>query len=59
MHFVLKCTIDPEFLYQEFERPITNQLFVGLEAEIVAAFEGTQADCKALNSLMRWVRSPI
>lgn len=41
MHFVLKCTIDPDFINRDFERPITDDLFVGLENDIVAAFEKT------------------
>ena len=28
MHFVLKCTIDPAFINQNFERPITDDLSV-------------------------------
>lgn len=43
MHFVLKCTIDPAFIEREFERPITEDLFAGLENEIIAAFEASQA----------------
>lgn len=39
MHFVLKCTIDPDFIDREFERPITDALFEGLEQEIIVAFE--------------------
>lgn len=38
MHFVLKSTIDPDFINQEFERPITDDLFAGLENDIVALF---------------------
>lgn len=39
MHFVLKCTIDPNFINRDFERPITDNLFDGLEDEIIAVFE--------------------
>lgn len=39
MQFILKCTIDPLFAEREFERPITDDLFAGLEQEIVALFE--------------------
>lgn len=39
MHFILKCTIDPKFIEREFERPITDDLFIGLENEIIALFE--------------------
>lgn len=44
MHFVLKCTIDPTFINQNFERPITDDLFTGLENDIVAVFEKTGND---------------
>lgn len=44
MHFVLKCTIDPSFINRDFERPITDDLFVGLENDIVALFEKTGND---------------
>lgn len=39
LHFILKCTIDPSFGEREFERPLTDDLFVGLEDEIIALFE--------------------
>lgn len=39
MHFVLKCTIDPGFINRDFDRPITDELFAGLEDDIVAVFE--------------------
>lgn len=44
LHFVLKCTIAPDFINREFDRPITDDLFVGLENEIVAIFEKTGDD---------------
>lgn len=44
MHFVLKCTIEPDFIDRDFERPITDDLFVGLENEIVAVFEKSGED---------------
>ena len=44
MHFVLKCTIDPAFINQNFERPITDDLFVGLENDIIAVFEKIGSD---------------
>lgn len=47
MHFVLKCTITPEFIEQEFERPITDDLFTGLEDEIIATFEATWEELSA------------
>lgn len=39
MHFILKCTVDPAFVNQEFKRPITDELFDGLEDEIVGVFQ--------------------
>lgn len=44
MHFVLKCTIDPTFINRDFERPISDDLFAGLENEIVAVFKETGDD---------------
>lgn len=44
MHFVLKCTIDPTFCNRDFDRPITDDLFTGLENDIVAIFEKTGND---------------
>lgn len=44
MHFVLKCTIDPDFINGDFDRPVTDDLFVGLENEIVALLEKTGDD---------------
>ena len=38
MHFVLKCTLDPNFINREFDRPITDDLFIGLENDIVEVF---------------------
>lgn len=34
MHFILKCTIDPYFIEKDFDRPITDKLFIGLNDEI-------------------------
>lgn len=39
MHFVLKCTMEPDFLNRKFDRPITDDLFVGLENDMVDMFE--------------------
>lgn len=39
MHFVLKTTIDPSFLDRELERPITDEVFEGLQDEIITVFE--------------------
>lgn len=44
IHFILKCTIDPDFIDKEFERPITDDLFTGVEDEIVALLEQTGND---------------
>lgn len=44
MHFILKCTIDPAFIELEFERPITDDLFTGLENEIIITFEKSGND---------------
>lgn len=44
MYFVLKCTIDPDFINKDFDRPITDDLFVGLENDIVSIFENTVDD---------------
>lgn len=44
MHFILKCTADPSFIEREFERPITDELFVGLESEIITLFEKSGKD---------------
>lgn len=38
LHFILKGTLDPDFPEQEFTRPLTDQLFAGLEEEIIARF---------------------
>lgn len=39
MHFVLKSTIEPSILDGELERPITDDIFDGLQEEIMEAFE--------------------
>lgn len=44
MHFILKCTLDPDFADRQFHRPITDDLFVGLENDIIAMFEKTGND---------------
>lgn len=44
LHFILKGTLEPEFLNQSFDRPITDELFPGLENDIVAMFEQTGRD---------------
>lgn len=44
MHFVLKSTIDPAFLEQDFERPIKDTLFQDVEQEIMDLFEKSASD---------------
>lgn len=44
LHFILKCTVDPAFPEQEFERPITDDLFTGLEEEMIEAFKNSASD---------------
>lgn len=44
MHFILKCTLEPSFINRNFERPITDDLFIGLENDIVEMFEKTGSD---------------
>lgn len=44
MHFVLKSTIDPDFINGEFERPITDELFQNIEHEIVSVLVQTGHD---------------
>lgn len=44
MHLVLKSTIDPAFLDREFQRPITDDLFRGLDGEIAEAFARSTAE---------------
>lgn len=39
MHFILKQTIVPDFMEQEFELPITEDAFDDLEQDIVTLFE--------------------
>lgn len=47
MQFILKSTIDPKFPERDFERPITDGLFAGLEQEIIQTLERTSADFAA------------
>lgn len=39
MQFVLKCTISPDFMDGELERPITDNAFVDLDNQIEMTFE--------------------
>ncbi len=47
MHFILKCTVDPSFIERDFERPIRDDLFLGLENEIISLFEKSENDFAA------------
>lgn len=47
MHFILKCTVDPSFIERDFERPIRDDLFIGLENEIISLFEKSGNDFAA------------
>ncbi len=38
MQFVLKCTIDPDFMEKSLKRPITGEAFTNLEREIEETF---------------------
>ena len=38
MHYILKCTIDADFAERELETPISDELFAGLEQDIVGIF---------------------
>lgn len=44
MQFMLKSTIDPDFADREFKRPITNDIFSGLEKEVADLFEREEAE---------------
>ena len=39
MHFILKRTIEPDFNDREFDRPITDHLFAGLEEQIISCLD--------------------
>ncbi len=39
LSFILKGTIDPGFISQEFERPIRSEMFGSLDTELMNAFE--------------------
>lgn len=43
LSFIMKCTIDPSVLEQDYEYPITTNLFGNLDDEIKTAFETNQA----------------
>lgn len=44
LHYILKCTIDPEYGEQEFERPIKDTQFEGIEVEIVDMLQKINRD---------------
>ena len=39
LNFILASVIDPDFIKQEFERPVTNDLFIGIENKIAKLFD--------------------
>lgn len=39
LSFLLKATIEPNFIMQDFDYPVTSALFTSLEQEIIKAFE--------------------
>ncbi len=39
MYFVLKCALEPDFINKNFQCPITEEIFNGLENEIISSFE--------------------
>lgn len=43
LDFILKCTITPDFIQQDFQYPIDEQLFEGLSNEIIAVLEESHA----------------
>ncbi|MDO4324286.1 MAG: helix-turn-helix domain-containing protein [Lachnospiraceae bacterium] len=47
LHFILKCTADPSFTERKLKRPITDDLFTGLEDEIISLFETSGNDFAA------------
>lgn len=46
LHYVLKCTIDPDFSKQKLETPIRDESFAGLEQEIADVFERSSVEFK-------------
>lgn len=39
LHYILRCTAEPEFARRELERPITDAQFTEIELQIAALFE--------------------
>lgn len=37
LYFILKCTIDSDYIERDFELPITNTLFLNIETELIEA----------------------
>lgn len=53
LNFILKGTIDPAFITQEFELPIRSEIFASLNNEIMDAFkENTKAFSSHLNNII-------
>lgn len=44
MHYILKCTIDPDFANIEQKRPVTDEQFAGIENEILGMFQKINTD---------------
>ena len=42
LSFILKGTIDPAFITQEFDLPVNSEIFDSLDSEIMNAFEGNK-----------------
>lgn len=42
LHYILKCTIEPQFAEREIKRPITDELFADLDEEIIATLSASQ-----------------
>lgn len=47
MHFILKCTLEPELINKKLERPISDEQFTGLENEIMETFERSAQEFSA------------
>lgn len=41
LDFILKCTVDPDFIHREFRYPIDASLFDGLSEEIIAVLSAS------------------
>lgn len=41
LHFILQCAVEPEFMARDFQRPIADNLFPGLDSRLIRALEET------------------